>query len=281
MRCIAPHSRDIPLERVIMPTGHSQRTIPPETYTRDYYEANCHGYTEFQHSRGEVIPDRLKMPLDLAGSLAGKRVLDVGCGRGEVLLHATRRGAQAFGFDYAVAAVEIAAGSMAGPLDSRERLIHLANAQRLPYPSGRFDVAFMLDVVEHLYPAELHQALIEIRRVLKPGGCLIVHTMPNTWYYRFGYPAFRVVQGLRRRHQPSNPRDRWRYKEVHVNEQNPIRLQRSLSTAGFRAKVWLQSIHTYAEEPNRWVRWAMRALVTLYPFRWIFCNDLFAVATKE
>jgi hypothetical protein len=51
--------------------------------------------------------------------------------------------------------------------------------------------------------------------------------------------------------------------------------------AGFRTKVWLQSIHTYDEEPNPLARLAMRTLVTLYPFRWFFCNDLFATAEKR
>jgi len=40
----------------------------------------------------------------------------------------------------------------------------------LPFEPGTFDRVLMLDVVEHLYPAELAEALREARRVLKPGG---------------------------------------------------------------------------------------------------------------
>ena len=37
----------------------------------------------------------------------------------------------------------------------------------------------MFDVVEHLHPWELHQALLEIHRVMKPGGLLYVGHSEN------------------------------------------------------------------------------------------------------
>ncbi len=57
---------------------------------------------------------------------------------------------------------------------------------------------------------------------------MIIHTMPNTWYYKIGYPLFRFVQRLRGKHLPADPRERWGYREVHVNEQNLILLSREL-----------------------------------------------------
>ena len=255
-------------------------SVPPEVYTREYYESNCQGYVEFRQSRGATIPARLQIPLELAEIAADMSVLDVGCGRGEILVQAARRGARAIGFDYAIVALGIALESIAARPESDKILIHLGNARRLPYPDNHFDRVFMLDVVEHLYPDELHQTFTEIWRVLCPSGRLIVHTMPNTWYYRLGYPWFRIVQRLRGKHLPANPRARWGYPQVHVNEQNPISLYRALRAAGFKVKVWLRSTQSYAEEPNKYVRFAMRALVTIYPFRWIFCNDLFAIAVK-
>jgi ubiquinone/menaquinone biosynthesis C-methylase UbiE len=257
----------------------NQDTVPPEVYTRDYYERHCQGHTEFQQSRGGVIPDRLKIPLNLANVSTGMTVLDVGCGRGEILLQTARLGARSFGFDYALPAVEITAEALRDQPERTRILTHLSNAQRLPYPDQIFDCAFMLDVVEHLYPEELHQVFCEIKRVLRPTGRLVIHTMPNTWYYAMGYPLFRLVQRLRGRHLPPDPRDRWQYKEVHVNEQNPIRLHQALVAAGLKGKVWLQTTQLYEEESNQYARLVMKALVTVYPFRWVFCNDLFAVAT--
>ncbi len=261
-------------------TRNAETGVPPDVYTRDYYESACQGYVEFRQSLGEQIPDRLRIPISRAALSDGMFVLDIGCGRGEVLVQAAQFGAHAIGFDYAVAALEIAAEAINARSDADRILIHLGNAQHLPYPDNSFDRAFMLDVVEHLYPAELHQTLVEIRRVLSPGGQLIVHTMPNTWYYRFGYPTFRFAQRLRGKRLPADPRDRWKFREVHVNEQNPPALKSALRQAGFKTRVWLQSTQSYLEEPSRSVRFVMRALVTIYPFRWIFCNDLFAIATK-
>ena len=268
------------MKRGMMPQQSSEETVASSVYTRDYYEAHCDGYAEFQNARGSLLPERLQLPFQIAGLTPGMSALDVGCGRGEIVWHAARLGARAVGFDYSTSAIEIAAETTKSSPDAGAILIHLGNAQRLPYRDGSFDRAFMLDVVEHLHPAELHRAFLEIRRSLRPGGRLIVHTMPNTWYYQVGYPIFRVVQRLRGKRLPADPRDRWKYKEVHVNEQNLIRLRRALTAAGFKAKVWLQSTHSYVEEPNRYIRWAMRALVTIYPFRWVFCDDIFAVAEK-
>jgi len=261
-------------------TREVEPSVLPETYTREYYEAHCHGHREFQDSEGQVVPERLRIPLVLAKIEPGMYVLDVGCGRGEILIHTARCGARVFGFDYATASLEVAASTIfERPVANL--LLHVGNAKWLPYPDNCFDRVFMLDVVEHLYPAELHQALIEVRRVLRAQGRLIVHTMPNTWYYRFGYPLFRLVQQLRGQALPPDPRDRWGYKQVHVNEQNLLLLRRELQAAGLKATVWLDPIQSYDEEPNRFVRSIMCALATLYPFRFVFCNDLFAIATKQ
>ena len=105
----------------------------------------------------------------------------------------------------------------------------------------------MLDVVEHLHPHELARVLDEVHRVLRPGGQLIAHTMPNLWYYRWGYPLYRVVQRLRGQHLPTNPRERWSYSEVHVNEQTPLSLYRVLRQSNFATRFWLRSTQTYAQ----------------------------------
>ncbi|MEJ2745858.1 MAG: hypothetical protein P8123_09280, partial [bacterium] len=75
---------------------------------------------------------------------------------------------------------------------------------------------FMLDIVEHLYEHELKKVLLEVRRVLKPDGRVIVHTSPNKFLM---YPV-RVCARLLRASLRSD-----RY---HVNEQSIFSLSKVL-----------------------------------------------------
>jgi ubiquinone/menaquinone biosynthesis C-methylase UbiE len=264
-------------------SSSSPAGIPSTAYTRDYYMNCCQGHEEFVASRGQQLPLRLSIPLDLAGVRPGKRVLDVGCGRGELLIHCAQRGALAWGLDYSDEALHLAQEMLQSPehaqLQPSVRLVQ-GSVLDLPFESSTTDLVFMLDVVEHLYPQELAQAFTEIYRVLKPGGRLIVHTMPNLWYYRWGYPQFRAVQRLRGHKLPADPRDRWSYNDVHVNEQTPVTLRNSLQRSGLRTKVWLRTAQSYAYEDSQIFRTGMELLARVYPFRLIFCNDIFAIGLK-
>ena len=259
-------------------------TVDPGEYTDHYYLTDCGGYQEFIESRGFRLNPRHEIAFSLANIQPGQNVLDIGCGRGEIVVHATRKGAsRAWGLDYAGPAVRIANQNIQANADTaiKERIaIQQSNAKYLPFESDRFDYAFMLDVVEHLYPEELDAALAEAYRVLRPGGFLIVHTAPSLWYYRYGYPLFRFVQRLRGVRLPKNPRDRWPYSHVHVNEQDPIRLDRTLRKAGFKVKTRLISFQTYQHEKNRTVRRVMKILSGYYPFKILFCDDIYGIAKK-
>jgi len=261
----------------------SKNPVPSQAYTNHYYETDCDGYREFSESHGRSIPLRLKLPLKLAGVKPKMRVVDIGCGRGEVVLHAVQQGVQVWGLDYSSAAVEIAFKTLKENLTGelfRQCVIQRCDATRLPFQDKVIDRVFMLDVVEHLTPEELSKTLQEVFRILKPGGFLIVHTMPSLWYYRYGYPIFRFINTLRKTKLPVNPRERCNFSHVHVNEQTPLSLRKVLLENGFKARIWLQTTQDYAYEKNRLVRSGMKFLVSVYPFRWIFCNDIFAIGNK-
>src|SRR5690606_8167533 len=139
------------------------------------------GYDEFNTSEGEQLSRRLASAFSLAEVHPGMKILDVGCGRGEILRHAAQLGADAFGIDYAEVAVNMSRqviepihGITPGKVG-----VGQADAKKLPFPDGVFDRVLMFDVVEHLHPWELHEAMLEVRRVLKPDGRFIIHTAPN------------------------------------------------------------------------------------------------------
>ncbi|MBF6599281.1 MAG: methyltransferase domain-containing protein [Dehalococcoidia bacterium] len=240
-----------------------QRTPPaparvePDVYTGEYYLTHCHGHEDFLSSRGRKVGPRFIKALSLAGELRGRRVLDVGCGRGELVLQSALRGADAWGVDYASAAIEIAQRAVAAAGDDlpRERL-HLAqtDVQALAFADASFDVVFMMDIVEHLHARELAAALREARRVLRPGGALIVHTSPNRVVRDWVYPywvrhvnkaalAFCEWLGYRdalfnRLMLPTGrdfPEDDFE-RAMHVNEQTAPALRRQLTAAGLRIR---------------------------------------------
>jgi ubiquinone/menaquinone biosynthesis C-methylase UbiE len=134
-----------------------------------------------------------------------------------------------YGVDYSADALHIARRCMAaGDSQPNERIcLGRADAKRLPFADASFDKLLMFDLVEHLYPWELAQALSEAWRVLGVHGLLMIHTAPNRWYYRFGYPLYRLFERLRGRELPADPRSRFPFHYLHVNEQDILGLRRS------------------------------------------------------
>lgn len=251
--------------------------IGQSAYTQDYYLTECEGFEEFIETRAARISPRLARPMEIADIQPHQRILDIGSGRGELVLHSAQRGAFSWGLDYAWEALRL---TKQLPRQSK-MAFQQANAQSLPFASNIFDTIFMLDIVEHLSSKELKIAFQEVHRVLKPTGRLIIHTMPNLWYYRYGYPLFRWVQFLRGQEIPKDPRSRWRYAHLHVNEQHPLKIRNSLKSANFHTKIWLESVQDYSRESSPIVRLIMKSLTHLPLLKLIFCNDIFAMGTKK
>ena len=237
------------------PTGTPER-VEPEIYTDDYYLTNCHGYEDFVMSGGRKVGPRFIKALSLAGDLRGKRVLDVGCGRGELVIQSAMRGAEAWGIDYAQAAIDIADGALRTVAATLREHTHVqqADVKALPFEDGFFDVVFMMDVVEHLYPHELAQALDELHRTIRPGGRLVMHTSPNKVFEERVYPNYsrRINQAalwlsrlLRFRDGLFNetmlpagrefPHDTFE-REMHINEQSAPRLAAEAERHGFSVR---------------------------------------------
>lgn len=104
--------------------------------------------------------------------LPGQRVLNIGIGGGFFELIALRRQVDVHSLDPSERAVarvrdELALGGKA--------VVGCASA--VPFPSAHFDAIVMSEVLEHLDDRVLAGALAEVRRLLKPGGRLLV-TVP-------------------------------------------------------------------------------------------------------
>ena len=260
-----------------MPKNNST-SLPPSSYDREYYLTNCGGYQEFIESRGQVLPQPMRVSFRAAQIKSGQRLLDIGCGRGEFIFNAALRGAKAVGIDYSVDAIRLAKETITDiPPPAYRPLLYLANAQYLPFQDSTFDVVVWLDVIEHLTSKETNNTLTEINRVLKRKGRLVVHTMPNLWYYKLGYYLWRIIAPTARASWPNNNSTAFSQAR-HINEQSVLSLARKLREYGFTSKVWLQ---THIETKYLLSHIVHYILLKLPPFKWIFAKDVYAVAIKK
>jgi len=106
----------------------------------------------------------------LAEVRPGQRVLDLGCGAGRFLRALRDAGADPVGVELAQAALDRARANVPG---ADVRLLEPDGS--LPLGHGEVDVVWCSEVLEHV--ADTAHALLEARRVLRPGGRLLV-TVP-------------------------------------------------------------------------------------------------------
>ena len=114
--------------------------------------------------------------LDVSRDLAGKRVLEIACGRGDFAAWCTRLStppALLVGADFSEVAVQLARSSAGS--SGRARFFQ-ADAQTIGLASASFDTVICCETLEHLHDPQA--ALRELARVLRPGGRLFL-TTPN------------------------------------------------------------------------------------------------------
>lgn len=107
----------------------------------------------------------------LVGPLAGKTVLDVGCGTGRGAVDFARQAKAVTGSDASADMLSLAKSKVGGHVNCT---FAAAYAQHLPFPSDTFDVVTSLNFL-HLFSVETQRQMIaEMKRVLKPGGTLVL-----------------------------------------------------------------------------------------------------------
>ncbi|MEV6560314.1 class I SAM-dependent methyltransferase [Nocardia sp. NPDC051756] len=151
-----------------------------ETVENDY-DSFGEGYTA--ETETNLINGYYARPaiVNLAGEVAGRRILDAGCGSGPIFAALRDRGAIVTGFDASTKMVELARQRLGA-----DAALHVAEiGSPLPFPDAEFD-----DVIASLvlhYLEDWTAPLTELRRVLKPGGRLII-SVNHPFIYKLIYP---------------------------------------------------------------------------------------------
>jgi ubiquinone/menaquinone biosynthesis C-methylase UbiE len=150
--------------------------------------------------------------LRLLGSARCPRILDIGCGPGTIVEDLLDVGDHVAGLDLSERMVAAAKARFSDPRFKDRVEFRVGDAARLPFPSEHFDAVICAGVLRYL--PSLNAGLLEIRRVLKPGGVAIM-----TFYYRFSphwwsmclfYRPFLPVLSLMKGRSLSDAVMRWR-----------------------------------------------------------------------
>jgi SAM-dependent methyltransferase len=207
----------------------------PSIYDAAYFERMRGARTIAEPGAPPLDAEFLSLVCELP--VRGLRVLDAGCGRGELLVGLRRAGARSVtGCDFSAEAVDRSRERLRrafGPGAGGVRVVQAPLQDRATFEPESFDLVILADVVEHLPAPELRAALANVAEWLAPGGRALVHTFPTLALHRL-YNGLMRLAGCGADVDRSN--------RIHCNVQTRRRLRRALSSAGLACeRLWLRN----------------------------------------
>ncbi|MBA2238503.1 MAG: class I SAM-dependent methyltransferase, partial [Lysobacter sp.] len=164
----------MPLDNETAATGDAGASTAHARVIRGYHEitsAAAHGHAAIDYpaaTRG------LRRGLGDWLDVSGGRVLDLGCGTGELCWLALEHGAsRVVGVNLSQGEIDFARPQVAAEFVCQDILEYLRGC-----PDGSFDHVFALNILEHLEKDQLVAVLEQSRRCLADGGALVA-MVPN------------------------------------------------------------------------------------------------------
>ncbi len=216
---------------------------------------------------------------------SGARVLDVGCGAGQVVGRLTEAGFEAYGVDVSEPNIE-----RASRFSSR---CQFYDGKRLPFPDGFFASVGALNVLEHVEEPEAF--IPELARVAAPGGRIVLSS-PNFFRvigFRDYHPKMRGLANkwrngrrlLEKRRQVKADPDSVRFDRMTPIVKEPFTPDDDaiVATNGLEMEFFLQRADCAVEKvlcTDRYVAGPIDLLLNLTPARYLMFNA-FVVARKH
>lgn len=149
-------------QRLSQAPSHDRRSLYGPVYDEiyDMHLGRDPGTIDFG-AGPELLPFLCKL------TAAGDRVLEVGCGGGLLAVELARRGRSVVGLEVSARILDQARQRA----DETPGLtLTLATGIDIPAPAQEFDFAYSVEVLEHLHADDVPAHLLEVYRVLRPGG---------------------------------------------------------------------------------------------------------------
>jgi len=139
--------------------------------------------TDYEDHRGQTLRNEFDKYFSSI-NLTGLNVLDFGCGHGGLCAHVARKGAaDVVGVDLVEDRIASArAMAEESKLPVKPRFILARDERSIELPDDSIDVIMCFDVLEHVM--EYEAIIAEWRRILRPGGRVLIHWVP--WWNPYG-----------------------------------------------------------------------------------------------
>ena len=144
---------------------------------------------------------------EMIGPVAGRRILEVACGRGGFVSELALAGAHVVGCDFSHSGLRIGRSKLdqRGGDASGCGLVQ-GDAQNLPFAEASFDIVISCETIEHVPDAQ--SAVSEMYRVARPGGRLFL-TTPNYFNFMGLYELYALFRHRHRKDDQPFDRRQW------------------------------------------------------------------------